>query len=87
MEELRRDGRVRDHRIAQLMERVEELEHQLSTPSDEVRNLDTENKRLKNLVTQLVGLLSKSEQMRHHLLELKHIDVLESEFYEFLKGA
>ena len=87
MEELRRENRIKDHRIAQLMARVDELENQLSTPSEELKKMDTENKRLKNLATQLVVLLKKSEQMRHQLLKLKHIDVLESEFYEFLKGA
>ena len=87
MDELRRENRVKDHRIAQLMARVEELERQLSTPSEEMKKLDTENKRLKTLATQLVGLLKKSEQVRQHLLKLKHIDVLESEFFKFLKGA
>lgn len=83
--------RVKEQKIAKLTEQLESMRLRVDAQEretkirEENKMLKKENDKLVDLVGRLNQLLQLADRMHGHLLRLKHIDVLENEFYEFLE--
>jgi flagellar basal body P-ring protein FlgI len=82
--------RVKEHKIAKLTEELEsmrvkaDVHERESQIREDNKILRKENDKLVDLVKKLNRLLQLADSMHAHLLQLKHVDVMENEFYEFL---